>query len=143
MTVALILASKGREVIMTQPHRTLKEAAALLAEKGIGAAIVTDGAGAVVGIVSERDIVRAVGRHGGSVLDEPVSKHMTGKVVTTEPGEAVDHVMDVMTSGRFRHLPVMENNRLVGIVSIGDIVKFRLDSIEWEYRAMRDYIATA
>lgn len=143
MTVALILAGKSREVIITQPHRTLQEAAALLAEKGIGAAIVADAAGEVVGIISERDIVRSVGRFGGSALNEPVSKHMTSKVVITNPGEAVDHVMDMMTSGRFRHLPVVENNRLVGVVSIGDVVKFRLNSIEWEYRAMRDYIATA
>jgi len=143
MTVALILAGKDPEVVTTRPHRTLHEVAALLSERGIGAAIVSDDAGEVLGIVSERDIVRAIGRHGGSVLDDAVSRHMTRKVVTTGPGEAVDHVMDMMTSGRFRHVPVMENNRLVGVVSIGDVVKFRLDSIEWEYRAMRDYIATA
>lgn len=143
MTVAMILAGKSRDVVTTQPHRTLQQAAALLAERGIGAAIVADGAGAVMGIISERDIVRAIGRHGAAVLDDPISKHMTSKVVTTEPGEAVDHVMDMMTSGRFRHVPVMDHNRLVGVVSIGDVVKFRLDSIEWEYRAMRDYIATA
>jgi CBS domain-containing protein len=81
MTVALILAAKGHDVTTIQPHRTLQEAAALLAEKGIGSAIVTDGAGEVLGIVSERDIVRAVGRHGDAVLTDSVSKHMTCKVI--------------------------------------------------------------
>jgi CBS domain-containing protein len=146
MTVALILASKGHDVVMIQPHRTLREAAALLADKGIGAAIVSggvDGAGEVLGMISERDIVRAIGRHGAGVLMEAVSKHMTSKVVTTVPGEPVDHIMELMTNGRFRHVPVVENSRLVGVISVGDVVKFRLDSMESDQRAMRDYIATA
>jgi CBS domain-containing protein len=143
MTVALILATKDPDVITIMPHRTLQEAALLLAEKRIGAAIVSDGAGEVLGIISERDIVCAVGRQGGGVLGDAVSAHMTSKVVTTEPGEAVDHVMELMTNARFRHLPVIEHHRLVGIVSIGDVVKYRLDSMESDSRAMRDYIATA
>lgn len=105
--------------------------------------IVSDGSGAVLGIISERDIVRAVGRTGKSALLEPVSKHMTSKVISTNPGDAVDHVMEMMTSGRFRHMPVMEQGRLVGVVSIGDVVKHRLESMENEHRAMREYIATA
>jgi CBS domain-containing protein len=143
MTVALILASKGHDVVMIQPHRTLREAAALLADKGIGAAIVSGGDGEVLGIISERDIVHAIGRHGDSVLNDAVSKHMTSKVGTTEPREPVDHIMELMTNSRFRHVPVIEDGRLVGIISIGDVVKFRLDSMETEQRAMRDYIATA
>ncbi len=143
MTVALILAAKGHDVATIQPHRTLQEISALLAEKGIGAVIVSDGSGAVLGIISERDIVRAVGRTGESALLEPVSKHMTSKVISTNPGDAVDHVMEMMTSGRFRHMPVMEQGRLVGVVSIGDVVKHRLESMENEHRAMREYIATA
>ena len=112
MTVARIIAVKGHDVTTTQPHRTLQEIAGVLAEKGIGAVIVTGNDGEVLGIVSERDIVRAVGRHGVGVLQEAVSKHMTSKVVTTHMGDAIDHVMEVMTAGRFRHLPVIENGRL-------------------------------
>jgi CBS domain-containing protein len=143
MTVALILAGKGRDVTTTQPHRTLLELATVLAEKGIGAVIVTGGDGEVLGILSERDIVRAVGRHGVEVLKDSVSKHMTSKVVTTTLDEPIDHVMEQMTAGRFRHLPVIQNSRLVGVVSIGDVVKHRLAQIESEHRALRDYIATA
>jgi CBS domain-containing protein len=143
MTVAMILATKNPDVVTIQPHRTLQEASALLAERGIGAAIVADGAGEVLGIISERDIVRAVGRDGAAVLDAPVSSHMTSKIVTTEPCESIHLVMETMTRERFRHLPVMQNSRLVGIVSIGDVVKYRLESMETEQRALRDYIATA
>ena len=143
MTVALILAGKSPDVITIQPHNTLHEASALLAEKGIGAAIVTDGAGHVVGVVSERDIVRAIARSGCDALKDPVSTHMTSEVETTEPVEVVDKVMEMMTRGRFRHLPVIDNHRLVGVVSIGDIVKYRLESMQSEYNAMRDYITTA
>lgn len=143
MSVALILAAKGHDVTTTQPHRTMQEAAAVLAEKGIGAVIVTGGNGEVLGILSERDIVRAIGRHGVGVLQESVSKHMTSKVVTTQMDESIDQVMEQMTSGRFRHLPVIDNGRLAGVVSIGDVVKHRLDAMENEQRAMRDYIASA
>ncbi|HUO54965.1 MAG TPA: CBS domain-containing protein [Rhodoblastus sp.] len=143
MSVALILAAKGRDVTITQPHRTMIEASSLLAEKGIGAVIVTGDDGQVLGILSERDIVRAVGRHGASVLQEPVSKYMTSKVVTTGMDEAIDHVMEQMTAGRFRHLPVIENGRLAGVISIGDVVKHRLDGLETEHRALREYIASA
>jgi CBS domain-containing protein len=143
MTVALIIASKGHDVATTQPHRTLQEIATVLAEKGIGAVIVTGGDGEVLGILSERDIVRAVGRHGADVLKDSVSKHMTSKVVTTTMDEAIDHVMEIMTAGRFRHIPVIHNGRLAGVVSIGDVVKHRLALMESEHRALRDYIATA
>jgi CBS domain-containing protein len=143
MTVALIIAAKGNEVTTTQPHRTLQEIATLLAEKGIGAVIVTGGNGEVLGILSERDIVRAVGRHGAASLQDAVSKYMTSKVVTARMDDAIDHVMQQMTAGRFRHLPVVHNGRLSGVVSIGDVVKHRLELIESEHRALREYIATA
>lgn len=143
MTVALILAAKGNDVTTTQPHRTLLEVAAILAERGIGAVIVTGGDGEVLGILSERDIVRAVGRQGVGALQESVSKFMTSKVVTTRMDQSIDHVMEQMTAGRFRHLPVIDKGRLVGVVSIGDVVKHRLESIESEHRALREYIATA
>jgi CBS domain-containing protein len=143
MSVALILAAKGHDVTTTQPHRTLQEAAAVLAEKGIGAVIVTGGNGEVLGILSERDIVKAIGRQGVGVLQESVSKYMTSKVVTAHMDDSIDQVMEQMTQGRFRHLPVIKDGRLAGVVSIGDVVKHRLDAMENEQRAMREYIATA
>ncbi len=143
MTVAIILAAKGNDVTTTQPHRTLQEVAGILADRGIGAAIVTGGNGEVLGIISERDIVRAIGRQGDKVLGDAVSKHMTSKVVTITPDEPIEQVMEAMTAHRFRHLPVIHNGRLAGVVSIGDVVKHRLESIETEHRALREYIATA
>src|SRR5208337_4694157 len=143
MTVAVILAAKGNDVTTTQPHRTLQEIAAILAERGIGAVIVTGGDGEVLGILSERDIVRAIGRNGVGVMQDAVSKHMTTKVVTASMEDAIDHVMEQMTAGRFRHLPVVHDGRLSGVVSIGDVVKHRLELIESEHRALREYIATA
>jgi CBS domain-containing protein len=143
MTVASILRDKGREVLTTQPHRTLKEAAELLAGKGVGAVIVSDAAGAVLGILSERDVVRAVGTVGAAALADPVSRHMTARVSTVGEDTAIDEVMETMTNGRFRHMPVVEQGRLVGIVSIGDIVKRHVTALSHEREALREYIATA
>jgi len=143
MTVARILADKGRDVLTTQPHRTVKEVAAQLASRGVGAVVVSDASHTVLGIVSERDIVRAIGAGSSSVLEEPVSRYMTAKVTTVDEGASIDRVMELMTEGRFRHLPVVEAGRLVGIVSIGDVVKRHVNTIESERRALRDYIATA
>jgi len=142
MTVARILAEKGRDVLTTQPHRTLKEVAAQLASRGVGAVVVSDAAQAVLGIVSERDVVRAIGSGPASVLEEPVSRHMTAKVTTVDESASIDQVMGLMTEGRFRHLPVVEGGRLVGIVSIGDVVKRHVNALDSERRALRDYIAT-
>ncbi len=143
MTVARILREKGRDVLTTQPHRTIKEVAALLAAKGVGAVVVSDAAMSVIGIVSERDIVRAIGAGAASALEEPVSRHMTSKVTTVTESASIDHVMELMTNGRFRHLPVVENGRLVGIVSIGDVVKRHVNAIDTERNALREYIASA
>jgi len=143
MTVARILADKGRDVLTTQPHRTIKEVAAQLASRGVGAVVVSDASHAVLGILSERDIVRAIGAGPSSVLEEPVSSYMTAKVTTVNENASIDRVMELMTAGRFRHLPVVEDGRLVGIVSIGDVVKRHVNAIESEQRALRDYIATA
>ncbi|KMO40630.1 inosine-5-monophosphate dehydrogenase [Methylobacterium tarhaniae] len=143
MTVARILSQKGRTVVTVQPHRTLAEAAALLTEKGIGALVVSDAGQTVLGMLSERDIIRAVVRGGGAALDAPVSRHMTAKVVSCTRTAAIDEVMELMTDGRFRHVPVVEDGRLVGLVSIGDVVKHRIESVEAEHRALREYIATA
>jgi CBS domain-containing protein len=143
MTVARILAAKGRDVVTTQPHRTLAEVADVLVAKNIGAVVVTDVQGRVIGMLSERDIVRAVAKRGPAVFNDAASKHMTAKVITTNENEHVHELMDKMTGGRFRHLPVIRDEKLVGLVSIGDLVKHRLAECEYEHKAMRDYIATA
>ena len=143
MNVARILADKGRDVLTTQPHRTVKEVAAQLASRSVGAVVVSDATHAVLGIVSERDIVRAIGAGASSVLEEPVSRYMTAKVTTVDECASIDRVMELMTEGRFRHLPVVENGRLVGIVSIGDVVKRQVDALDNERQALRQYIASA
>lgn len=143
MTVARVLKEKGREVLTTRPHHTLQEATALLAERGVGAAVVSDATMSVLGIISERDIVRAIAAGGASALKEPVSRYMTSKVTTVTESVSIDHVMEMMTSGRFRHMPVVEHGRLVGIVSIGDVVKRQVDALDNERRALREYIASA
>jgi len=143
MTVARILAVKGRDVFTTQSHRTLQETAQLLASKRIGALVVAGADGAVLGIISERDIVRALAEAGVAALDDPVSAHMTSDVFTTTSGACIHDIMEQMTHSRFRHVPVVEEERLAGLISIGDVVKHRIAEIETEHRALRDYIATA
>jgi CBS domain-containing protein len=143
MTLSRILLKKGRDVVTTAPHRTLGEVVAILNEKGIGAVVVAGADGAVLGIFTERDMVRALGRHGRAVLDDAVSRHMTARVVTATEAMPVLEAMERMTDGRFRHIPVVENGQLAGLVSIGDVVKHRIAEIETERRAMLEYIATA
>ncbi|MCJ2029695.1 CBS domain-containing protein [Methylobacterium sp. J-043] len=143
MTVARILAEKGGSVVTVPPHRTIDEAIHLLAEKQIGALVVGDAEGRVIGILSERDVMRALASEGASALDRPISHHMTAKVVTCTRRASIEDVMETMTEGRFRHLPVVEEGRLVGVVSIGDVVKRRIATVEAEHRAMRDYITMA
>jgi len=143
MTVARILKEKGRDVLTTQPHHTIKQAAELLAAKGVGALVVSDAAASVLGILSERDVLRAIGTQGAGALEDPVSRHMTARVTTIGEDATIDEVMETMTNGRFRHLPVVEDGRVVGIVSIGDIVKRHVDALQGEREALREYIATA
>jgi len=143
MNVEQLLSGKGHDVISVQPHRTLAEAIRTLSEKRIGAVVVMGADGALVGILSERDIIRALGALGPSALESAVSRSMTSKVVTCRPQTSVDELMEIMTTGRFRHVPVVENGRVTGIVSIGDVVKHRVAAIEAESKAMRDYIAMA
>jgi CBS domain-containing protein len=143
MSVAQILAAKGRDVVTTQPHRTLMEAVELLSSKGIGAVVVADAGKNVLGIISERDIMRAIAATGASALGESVSRHMTAKVFTVTEDTAIDSVMQTMTNGRFRHVPVVSDGKLIGLVSIGDVVKHHVSEIETEHRALREYIATA
>lgn len=143
MNVDQILTHKGRSVVTVDPDRSLGEVAQLLAARRIGAVVVSDAAMTVLGIVSERDIVRALAEKGPAVLTDEASRHMTSKVVTCTGHAAVHEIMELMTDGRFRHVPVVEGGRLVGLVSIGDVVKHRLAEVETEHRAMRDYITTA
>ena len=143
MNVEQLLSGKGHDVIAVQPHRTLSEAIRTLSEKRIGAVVVMGADGALVGILSERDIIRALGELGAGALESAVSRSMTSKVVTCRPQTSVDELMEIMTTGRFRHVPVVENGRVTGIVSIGDVVKHRVAAIEAESQAMRDYIAMA
>jgi CBS domain-containing protein len=143
MAVTSILAQKGREVVTAPPDRSLQDVATILAERKIGAIVITNNNGKVLGMLSERDIVRAMAREGASALDDPVSRHMTERVITTTEDATIPDTMELMTSGRFRHLPVIANDRLVGMISIGDIVKWRLAEIESEHQALREYIATA
>lgn len=143
MNVEQILSEKGREVVTIAPDLTLADAARTLSKHRIGAVVVSDAAQPVLGILSERDIVRAVAASGAAALEEPVSRYMTAKVVTCTTRSAINTLMETMTTGKFRHVPIVENGRLLGIVSIGDIVKFRVAEIENESKALREYIATA
>ena len=143
MTVSVILAHKGRDVVTIDPAESLAQAIRLLADKRIGAAIVLGADRRIAGIISERDIVRALAARGAAVLDEPISGTMTRKVVTCNENETVASIMERITAGKFRHVPVVDQGRLVGLVSIGDIVKHRVYEMERESVAMRDYIMTA
>jgi CBS domain-containing protein len=142
MTVSRIINEKGRNVVTASADTTLAALIATLAEKKIGAIVVVE-KDAIRGIISERDIVRAIARHGGDALTKPASEWMTARVMTCEPHDTINEVMQKMTSGRFRHLPVMENGKLAGIVSIGDVVKRRIEDVEREADQIREYIATA
>ena len=141
MIVAHILASKGRDVATTTPDKTISAAVAELSARRIGALVVME-RGRLVGIVSERDIVRAIGLRGAGILDDPVSSIMTRDVVTCSESDTVNGVMTRMTRRRFRHMPVVERGKLCGLVSIGDVVKMRIAEAEMEAAAMREYIAT-
>jgi CBS domain-containing protein len=142
MTVRAILNSKGHQIQSVEPNATLAAAIKILSERKIGAVLVIS-SGRIEGILSERDIVRVLGQRGASVLDESVSSVMTRKVVHCKPSDTVGAVMEMMTSGKFRHLPVLENDRVIGLISIGDIVKWRVQEYENEQEALRDYIKTA
>jgi CBS domain-containing protein len=143
MTVSTIIAAKGHDVITSQPHRTMHEVAKVLADRRIGAVVVTGADGSIKGILSERDIVRAIARNGADALNDPVSQHMTATVVTCEEGDLILDVMEQMTRGRFRHVPVVKAGKLVGMISIGDVVKKRIAETEAESQSLRDYIQMA
>ncbi|MGO9483154.1 MAG: CBS domain-containing protein [Rhodomicrobium sp.] len=141
MTVAWILKQKGRNVISALPGTTVEHAISLLEKHNIGAVVIVDEHHRVQGIVSERDIVRIMATQGAGVLGEPVDGHMTRNVVVCSEQHSIDWLMEQMTSRRFRHIPVAENGRLAGIVSIGDVVKHKLALAESEAAQMRGYFA--
>ncbi len=141
MNVAAILHHKGNSVTTAAPTATLQQIAQKLAEKKIGTVVIVGAKGEVVGIVSERDVVRLLANNGPGCLDNPASAAMTTKVVTCTRSDTLDQLMELMTQGRFRHLPVVEDGRLIGIVSIGDVVKNHIAEVEMEASALRDYIA--
>lgn len=141
MHVAAILKEKGRAVETVTASVTLGEIVKRLTTHRIGAVVVRGPRGEVEGIVSERDIVRMVASHGAEALGRPASEAMTRNVVTCREADTIDQLMSRMTEHRFRHLPVVEGGELVGIVSIGDVVKHRVAEVELEASAMRDYIA--
>jgi len=142
MNVASILKSKGRAVSTVRPNSTLLEVTKKLGSKKIGAVVVVGENGQVAGIISERDIIRAVSERGATALGLMVSEVMTRNVVTCRENSELDELMEMMTKGRFRHLPVVEDDALVGIVSIGDVVRFHIAEVEMEVSAMRSYLAT-
>ena len=142
MTVRAILDTKGHQITSVEPEAKLAAAVKMLGERKIGAVLVM-GAGRIEGILSERDIVRVLGERGAAVLDEPVSAVMTRKVVSCKQSDTVSEIMEMMTRGQFRHLPVLDGERVVGLISIGDIVKWRVQEYENEQEALREYIKTA
>jgi len=142
MTVRAILDSKGHDVVSIDPDIKLSEAVRMLSERRIGAVLVMKNE-RIEGILSERDIVRVLGERGAIVLDQPVREVMTRKVVSCREADTVAAIMERMTSGKFRHLPVIESKHVVGLISIGDVVKWRVMEFEREQEALRDYIKTA
>jgi CBS domain-containing protein len=142
MNVASILKLKGRAVSTARPDVSLLDVAQKLGAKKIGAIVVVGDNGHVAGIISERDIIRALAERGAQALTLTVSDAMTRTVVSCQETSEIDELMETMTKGRFRHMPVIEDGALVGIVSIGDVVKYHVAEVEMEVSAMRNYLAT-
>ena len=142
MTIATILASKGAEVVTVTAEQTVADALKLLADRRIGAVPVMQD-GRVAGIFSERDVIHAIATHGGDAMGRSVADTMTAPPITVAPDEAVIGALSLMSRRRIRHLPVVEHGRVIGFVSIGDLVKYRIDKIEADAEAMRSYIQSA
>lgn len=143
MTVRRILRGKGGAVVSVPPAATVLDALNALKQHRIGAVLVLGDKGKIEGVLSERDIVRALPDKGGNLLAMPVSALMTREVITCQPSDSLDQVMAVMTERRIRHLPVVENRRLLGVISIGDVVKERIAETEHEAEALKSYITGA
>ena len=142
MNIDQILGDKGSAVVTIDASASLVEATRLLDENRIGATVAIDSAGKVVGVLSERDVVRRLAREGAPALDMKVRDAMTREVITAEPDESVQTCLERMTDRRIRHLPVLRNGALIGIISIGDLVKWKIAQTEAEAEAMKAYIAT-
>jgi CBS domain-containing protein len=140
--IGQILKSKPRGVMTARPEDSIHEISLRLASRKIGAIVIVDDNGKVTGIISERDIIRLIAEHGAEALKMPASKAMTRDVVSCTKTCTIEEIMETMTRGRFRHLPVIEDDVLVGIVSIGDVVKHHTAEVELEVTAMRGYLAT-
>lgn len=141
MTVAHILASKPFEIISKHPSATLLEVSELLAERRIGAILLLNEDESIAGIISERDVVRALSRHGAGAVELTADAFMTRELITCRPEDTTNEVMSIMTEGRVRHLPVMSDGKLAGFISIGDVVKHRIAEVEQEAEEMKRYIA--
>ena len=142
MTISQILNQKGRDIFTKLPSCPLSDVVKLLRDEKIGVVLIVEGE-TLKGILSERDIVRALGEYGASILSDPASAHMTAEVMTCREGDTIATIMAHMTTGRFRHMPVIEGGKIVGLVSIGDVVKQRILEAEREAEDMRAYIASA
>lgn len=142
MSVEAILKSKGRNVFTIRPEHSVSEAAALMSSKRVGVAVVCDAKGRLMGVVSERDIVAGITQYGKGLMEMPVRNIMTSPVVTCAPGDSVKRIMEVMTERRIRHLPVVQGDELLGMISIGDAVNFRLNEAQMETAVLRDFAAT-
>jgi CBS domain-containing protein len=142
MNIGQILKAKPRGVSTAHPDDTIVEIATRLAQRKIGAIVIVGDTDKVVGIISERDIIRLIAEHGTKALALPASAGMTREVVSCSRSSTLDQIMDMMTRGRFRHLPVLEDGSLIGIISIGDVVKHHTAEVELEVTAMREYLAT-
>ncbi len=141
MSVSIILAQKGNDVVTVTSQSTLADAVEVLAARKIGAVVVVDKGETVCGILSERDIVRRIAEAGTEALQGTVSNCMTSNVVSCDTSETIDGLMEKMTAGRFRHLPVIEGGKLVGLISIGDVVKRKIEQAERDADEMKRYIA--
>ena len=142
MTIARLIEGRSTEIVGCETGTSVREAVALFASRRIGAVPVLEN-GEIVGIFSERDVVRQLAEHGPEMLDGPVGAVMTAPAITVEPGTGVMDALGLMTRRRFRHLPVVQGGRMIGFVSIGDLVKYRIERIEAEAEAMRSYIQSA
>lgn len=142
MNIAQLLKAKGRAVTTARPDVKLLDIVTSLASKRIGAIVIVGEKGELAGIISERDVILALANSSEAVLEDSVSKHMTRDVVTCQESTTIDEMMELMTQGRFRHVPVIEDGALIGIISIGDVVKNHIAEVEMEVTAMRGYFAT-
>ncbi len=142
MNIAQLLKAKRRAVTTARPDAKLLDIVTSLASKRIGAIVIVGENGELAGIISERDVIHALAKSSETVLEDSVSKHMTREVVTCQESTTIDEMMELMTQGRFRHVPVIEDGALIGIISIGDVVKNHIAEVEMEVTAMRGYFAT-